>query len=322
MTPENENMNLWDKASDFFHDGENKVIPPPESEEFKFTKKLSNLNKEASIVSQFSNTKTAWLSVIEKMPRTLKPVSFVKYAAIIAISFLIGTLFTNIELLQTGTDQFAKVEVPYGQTSKLTLQDGTEVWLNSGTSLKYPTQFSGKREVFLEGEAFFKVAKDKKRPFLVDTKKLQVKVLGTSFNLSAYEEDESNSLTLIEGKVELNKANGKFLTEISPGEMALIEEKVIRIKEVETSYYSSWIDGKLAFFDVPLAEIAKKLERSYNVKIHFENKQLENIRFTGTFLKYKPIEQILQAIKIIVPIDYEMKISQDNKNEIRIFDKK
>ena len=321
MALENKNNNEWEKAVNFFHRSNNAEVSIPESEEFKFSQKLSDLHKEASVVSQFSQKESAWQSVLNKIPKTFKLLNLVKYAAIIAISLLIGSAFTNLYLFGEKTDQFAKIEVPSGQTSKLILQDGTEVWLNSGSSLTYPSQFKKKRKVFLEGEAFFRIAKNKKLPFLVNTKNLQIKVLGTSFNVSAYEEDQSNSLTLVEGKVELNKPNGKFLTEISPGEMAIIEDRAIRIKEVETSYYSSWIDGKLFFSDVPLVEIAKKLERSYNVKIQFENEKLKGIRFTGTFLKYKPVEQILQAIKIIVPIDYEVVIHQNNKNEIRIFDK-
>ncbi len=321
MALKNDSKTDWEITADYLHQSNNSTLSTPKSDEFKFTKKLAGVRKEAVIISQFNKPEAAWQSVKNRIPKANKLEHLLKYAAIIVVSLLIGSAFTQFFFSQNTVEQFSKVEVPYGQTSKLTLHDGTEVWLNSGTSLTYPNQFKGKREVFLEGEAFFKVTKNKRLPFFVETDKLQVKVLGTSFNLSAYEEDKSHSLILIEGKVNLNKHNGQFLTELSPGEMAIIEDRAIRIKEVETSYYSSWIDGKLVFSCAPLVDIAKKLERSYNVKIQFENKELEGIQFTGTFLKYKPIEQILQAIKIIVPIDYEIKISQDNKNEIRIFEK-
>ena len=146
-------------------------------------------------------------------------VQLLKYAAILLVAFISG-IYAHSFLTSTNCDvQYAEMEVMYGQTGHLYLFDGTEVWLNSGTKLKYPNKFNqNERDVFIEGEAFFKVKPNKKLPFKVKTGKLEVEVLGTSFNVMAYPTEEKQSIFLVEGSVQINNPDGNKIGEISYSE--------------------------------------------------------------------------------------------------------
>lgn len=322
MAIKDANKDYWDKVSSVFHNEENTPPEIEESNEYRFAKKLSDVKKETGKIYGLGKKESAWAKIESRMATTSRIPNLIKYAAIIVLALTLGSVLTTFMSNNFGEEKLSSIEVPLGQTSKLVLFDGTEVWLNSGSTIQYPNKFNkNQRTVRLKGEAYFKVTKNKKLPFIVETNKMQVKVLGTSFNLSAYEEDKVNSLTLVEGKVDLLKPSGQWLTSVQPGEQVVFDNKKIAIKNVDTSFYSSWKDGKLVFTGATLGEIAKKLERSYNVAIEFKNKDVEDLKINGTFLKYKPIEQIFQALKILAPIDYNIKINPNSKDEIKIYAK-
>jgi ferric-dicitrate binding protein FerR (iron transport regulator) len=245
---------------------------------------------------------------------------FIKYAAIIfftiGLTWVVQENYTNLQLAETG--QMNEVICPAGQISELVLSDSTKVWLNAGSKISYPSNFSSQqRTVHLTGEAFFEVKKDQKNPFLVHTKTMDIKVLGTSFNVDAYEGSQFKT-TLVEGKVELQDKSGDKIAEMSPGQSARYDtnSRKIILSEVDTRFYSSWKEGKMAFFNEPLEVIAGKLERWYNVKITFASEDIKTFRYSGTFLKYKPLEQILNIIKISSTIDYSIKVNPEDKDEI------
>ncbi|MEL7589361.1 MAG: FecR domain-containing protein [Prolixibacteraceae bacterium] len=245
----------------------------------------------------------------------------IKYAAIIfltvGLTWLVQDKYADSQL--SGTGQMNELICPAGQISELVLSDGTKVWLNAGSKISYPSDFSSrKRAVRLTGEAFFEVKKDRKHPFLVYTKAMNIKVLGTSFNIDAYEENQFVNTTLVEGKVEIQNKTGQEIARLVPGQIARynITNHEIDLSEVDTRFYSSWKEGKITFFNEPLEVIAMKLERWYNVKITFEQENIKSFRFSGTFLKYKPLEQILQVVKLSSPIDYKIIINPEDKNEI------
>ncbi len=209
------------------------------------------------------------------------------------------------------------LKVPYGKKFALILSDETYVHLNSGSTLKYPVQFQkGKaREVFLDGEGYFEVAKDETHPFIVKTNSLNIKVLGTQFNLSAYTDDESVSTVLVEGAVGFFDKNKQF--EVSeypllvPGYMASWQkqDKKIEIEETDTSLYTGWREGKIIFNHMPFSKIRKKLERNYRVSISNKDKELEKIQFTASF-DTETIGQVLEAFGK----NYYMKYTiEDNK---------
>ena len=247
---------------------------------------------------------------------------FLKYAAILFVAFAAGFYFQS---LNNGPQvQYAEMEVMFGQTGHLFLFDGTEVWLNSGSKFRYPEQFNkNERDVFLEGEAFFKVAKNKHLPFKVKTGMLEVEVLGTSFNVSAYPGESSQSVVLVEGKVQLNNPEGTKIGEMTPGQVAVKTDgvEVIKVQNTDPYFYTSWKDGKVIFDGEKLGDIAKKMERWYNVKIRFEKEKLKDFKFTGTILRNKPIDQTIMAMEQLAPIRFNYLVKPDEKNVITIMQK-
>jgi len=244
-----------------------------------------------------------------------------KYAAIILFAFLSGNYFHSAPAPDQ-TLRFSEIKVPSGQMSQLTLSDGTKVWLNSGTTLRFPEHFGDKsRTVTVRGEAFFKVAKNPDKPFIVNSTNLKVEVLGTSFNFSAYKEDAYTSVTLVEGKVAVQDSLGKQIAQLGPGQMATKDKGSGRldIKEVKTSSYAAWTEGKIVFDDESLDQIACKLERWFNVEISFADEKLKSKRFTGTILKNKPVDQIMQALELLSPISFRHQINANGKDKIIIY---
>jgi ferric-dicitrate binding protein FerR (iron transport regulator) len=244
-----------------------------------------------------------------------------KYAAIILVAFLAGNLIRSSPKVEK-TLQYSEIHVPYGQMSQLTLSDGTEVWLNSGTTLRYPDRFGEKsRSVEVKGEAYFKVAKMAEKPFTVNSTDLKIEVLGTSFNFSAYQEDNYSSVTLVEGSVAIEDNFGKTISRLFPGQLATKDKSsnLLNIKEVKTVSYSAWTDGKIFFDDERLDQIAFKLERWFNVEISFADPQLKSKRFTGTILKNKPVDQIMQALELLAPIKFQHQINANGKDKITIY---
>lgn len=298
-------------------------------EESEKNKKLFNQMKDIHLVSGIKHATythkkhQSWNKVDRKINRNnaVRFGNVIKYAAILVLAMLIGAAITKLaENFIEANIEVARVEVPNGQMSKIILFDGTEVWLNSGSVIEYPNKFNEEeRTVFIQGEAFFDVAKNEKIPFIVESKNMHVKVLGTSFNISAYENDQFTNLTLVEGKVDLLTPSGKFLTELVPGEMADLKSGKLSIKKVDTSFYSSWKEGKIEFKSIPLEEITKKLERWYNVSIDFHDDESKALKFSGTVLKNKPIEQIIKAIQLLSPINYKITLNPEGKDQIEIF---
>lgn len=246
-----------------------------------------------------------------------------KYAAILVVSFIAGNLLRPTTLTYKEV-HFSEITVPFGQMSQLTLSDGTKIWLNSGTTLRYPERFAeDQRVVSIEGEAYFEVAKMPNKPFTVNVADMKVKVLGTSFNLSAYKEDAAISVTLVEGKVAVQDNTGNTIALLSPGQKATKNknETNLDIRNVETGFYSAWTDGKIFFDDEPLSQIANKLERWFNVEISFADEDLKSYRFTGTILKNKPIDQIMQALELLSPIRFAHQVNANGRDKITIYKK-
>ena len=244
-----------------------------------------------------------------------------KYAAIIIIAFTAGRLLTPSPIKDQETS-YSEIIVPFGEMSQVKLSDGTKVWLNSGTTLRYPEHFSlDQRYVEVIGEAYFEVAKLANKTFTVITADMKVEVLGTSFNVLAYTEDTATSVTLVEGKVVIQNKEGKAVAKLTPGQMATKNKSgtKVDIKNVQTAFYSEWTQGKIFFDDEPLDQIAVKLERWFNVEIIFADENLKSRRFTGTILKNKPVDQIMQALELLSPIMFTHQINATGKDKITIY---
>ncbi|WP_179333183.1 FecR family protein [Winogradskyella costae] len=193
--------------------------------------------------------------------------------------------------------------VPYGKKFEVKLADGTIVNVNAGSSLRYPVNFvEGKnRNVFLEGEAFFKVAKDAKHPFVVNANEIDVRVLGTEFNISSYPEDENINTVLVEGSVNVYKANAVYNEEnttlLKPGYKAAWSkvDSEIQVSEADVETHLAWLKGRLILKEVEFKAILKKLERQYNVKFVNHDKSLENRFFTAKF-DNEDIDQVMESL--------------------------
>lgn len=221
-----------------------------------------------------------------------------------------GTIINNSNEQLSYVDQPEKVThkqiyntliVPRGGEYSLVLSDGTKVFLNSMSKLVFPVSFTGsKREVTLEGEAYFEVAKDKSKPFIVSFKGTEVEVLGTSFNIKAYADDKQSYTTLVEGKVKLNPANpdskGYFL---EPNQQAVFDPVTSEttVQEVDAAQVVQWITGRYTFSNMTLDEIMKTLSRWYDFSYQYGDESLKDLRFEGGLNKYESIDPILEIIK-------------------------
>ena len=205
---------------------------------------------------------------------------------------------------QTKKMAYNELQVPMGGECAITLDDGTKVWINAGSSLKYPVSFTQKsREVFLEGEAYFEVKKDS-RPFIVKTSYNQVKVLGTSFGVTAYQEDGVSYTTLVTGRVAV-KNDQKQELEIKPGEQVLADGSGEMVKrKVNVDEYVGWKNGKYVFQNQRLDVIMKTLERWYNIEVEFEDEKLKDIVFTGKLNRHEDMSHFLDALKCTGDLSY------------------
>jgi len=247
--------------------------------------------------------------------------SATKYAAIIVLALLTGMLFNQYwSPLSNEPITYSEVKVPLGQMAEITLSDGTHVWLNSGTTLRYADNFGQEaRQVKLDGEAFFKVKKDE-IPFKVQLNRSEIEVLGTSFAALSYKEDNFCRVTLVEGSVKVNNAYGEEISRLSPEEQIYIPEnpEAYSVKKVNIRFYESWTEGKIEFDDEKLSEVARRLERWYNVEIIFKQEEIGDLRFSGTILKNKPFNQITRAFCLLLPVEVNYQNNIEDKDVITI----
>jgi len=204
-----------------------------------------------------------------------------------------------------------RLSVPKGGDFSLTLADGTVIRLNADSRLQYPSEFSGdSRIVYLEGEAFFNVAKDKTKPFIVKTSFGDVRVLGTAFGISAYASEPESYTTLVRGKVSVEREGIKPVV-ILPGEQVVTfkDGKMIK-QEVDVEEFVGWKDGIYVFKEKSLGEIMKTLERWYNISVDFQDKSLVDLPFTGNLKRYDDINVFFDALTRTGDMKYRVKGNQ------------
>lgn len=202
-----------------------------------------------------------------------------------------------------------RLSVPKGCDFSLTLADGTVIRLNADSRLQYPSEFSGdSRIVYLEGEAFFNVAKDKTKPFIVKTKKLDVEVTGTSFNVMAYPSEDSIRTTLVQGGVNILTKDGR-VCKLLAGEQCVVDtasgEYVVN--QVNVASFVSWIDGQFFFDNESMESLMRKIARWYDVDVIFENEELKSELFYGTITRSDEITEVLDILVLTKTMHYEIK---------------
>jgi transmembrane sensor len=215
----------------------------------------------------------------------------------------------EIEGTENGKPSLNQLIVPYGKTTFLTLSDGTKIWVNSGTKLVYPTVFDdNKREIYLVGEVYLDVTKDENRPFVIKTNHIDVNVLGTKLNVSAYNDTDAQSVVLVSGAVNIKSKELKGNYKIYPSQMFSYDTSSSKadIQKVDVDNYVSWIHGYLMLESESLDLVLQKLERYFNVPFIYDTKGLSNIRVSGKLdLKGTP-EDALEYIGITAPISYKI----------------
>jgi transmembrane sensor len=261
--------------------------------------------------------------------------SFKGIAVVVFATLLLSTLWFTLSSRSAsdkgpGKEELSEVKTTRGARSKIKLPDGSDVWLNAGSKLNYNKDFeTGKREVFLTGEAFFDVVHDAGRPFFIHTAAINIKVLGTQFNVKAYEEDVTTETSLLRGSVEVWLAADtakKYI--LKPNEKLVLSNKVLTVNtnekmargpnivftpeiknvsflpdDAKTNIESSWTRNILSFEDELFSEVAKKMERWYDVTVVFKNKRWENEFMSGAF-ENESLEQAMKALKFSTRFNY------------------
>jgi ferric-dicitrate binding protein FerR (iron transport regulator) len=233
-----------------------------------------------------------------------------KSAAILLVPLLIAGGVVYNYLVKPGralTDQqvLSTIYAPLGARVSFTLPDGTTGMLNSGSRLSYSLPFNTNRRVKIEGEGWFEVKRDENHPFEIGAGSSTIKVLGTSFNLSAYPSESYVEIVLKHGSVEFqeNESNGK--TPVFPSERLIFQNGNISKSVTDPAKYNAWTEGKLVFRGDPMAEVARRLERWFGVKVELGDKELEKYSFRATFQDDK-LEDVLRFLSLTSPIRYKI----------------
>lgn len=241
--------------------------------------------------------------------------NIVRYAAI-ALILIASTVWVTLYLSDTAIEPAMNtLYVPAGQRAQITLQDGTEVWLNAQSTLRYPSHFSKKsREVEIIGEAFFDVAEEKKRPFIVSTQHIDMAVLGTQFNVYSYPGAGYIQTDLIAGSVKVYQTDDEEKSSIilKPDEQVIIRGNNMIVSDINNPEHLLWRNGIYSFNNERLIVIIEKLQLYYDVKIVVEDPEIFNVRYTGKFRQRDGIDEILRILQKI----QSFKIERDRDNNI------
>jgi ferric-dicitrate binding protein FerR (iron transport regulator) len=226
--------------------------------------------------------------------------NLLKVAAALIIGLMVtALLFYNQPKSELYAEISETVTTPYGARTSFKLPDGSEVWLNSGSVISFPRQYGAVRNVELTGQAYFHVVKDGK-PFFVKTGLGKIEVMGTSFDVKAYT-NENFETTLVEGSVKVSDKTNRIVT-LKPGQRSIIStNNEFALNEVNTDLVTSWREGKLIFVKEPFANVAKELERWYNVKIELQGERLKKLCYTGT-IEMESFVEVLHLINTTTPI--------------------
>lgn len=226
----------------------------------------------------------------------------IKIAAIFLIAFVGSHYYLN---QHQPASKLQTIHVPAGQRVELTLSDGTEVWLNSSTTLRFPTYFTAdSRKVELEGEGYFTVKHDADCPFIVQTEKYAVRVLGTEFNVKAYRGSNSFETALLNGSVEILTPDRKNNIRINPDQMAILLDGKIVTENIPDKNYFKWKEGIFCFENESVASLMEKLELYYDVNIDVQSKALLKDRYSGKFRMKDGIEHVLKVLQLKYKFSY------------------
>lgn len=252
-------------------------------------------------------TEVAFPKKTKALPWKHYVISFMKVAAIFVLGFALH-FFLNWQKT-THHELQHQIHVPTGQHVEIMLADGSKVWLNSGSTLTFPSKFNGKkRMVELDGEGFFEVKSDKEHPFIVSTSKYQVKAVGTSFNIYDYQDSPQFEAALLNGKVEVTtNAKKSSVVILTPNQRAALCQGVLKVKPIENANNYLWRKGIL-YFNEPLLEVFDKLQEYYDIEFQIRNSSLtrKSPYCTGKFRAKDGLEHIIRVLKETNHFDYQI----------------
>ncbi len=266
---------------------------------------------------------SAWHQLGEKLDAGNRKIKYLqywptigRYAAVLIIAVLMATFgyYWGQSHIRFNLEDAELVEytAPYGSKTNLKLLDGSRVWLNAGTTLAYNRNYGlSNRNLFLDGEAYFEVEKNKKLPFVVKAKNMTVTALGTRFNVKAYNEEKKIETDLLEGSVnvQVNDESSTYSVVLKPQERAIFNSNTNKLLVSKSLCDISWFSSEWVIKNTSLGELARLLERRYNVLLNFDDEKLKAFEFKAT-IKDETIEQVLTAIALTAPIKYKISNNQ------------
>ncbi len=264
---------------------------------------------KADPLRNISEKKAVWDRISQYISRRYSKITVIRVAGIAAsVALFIGFALSYLVWYGKLHPQNRQIvmQVPGGVRSQITLPDGTLVWLNSSSTLRYPLFFDGnEREVELIGEAFLEVSPNPRQPFIIRSNEIQVKVLGTSFNFKHYAEDSHAVLAVETGRVTLSRSSSDPVT-VTASQYATISNETGQMKVFETTsnHFSSWRDNRVVFRNEPFGNVLNELSRKYNVHFEIRNDVIKTYTYTATF-EDLTLEDIMELLKMSSPIDYK-----------------
>lgn len=245
-------------------------------------------------------SRTGCLFSLPSLPFRLA-VSCAAAAVVALVAFWAGTVFSVGERPEsTKATAWTEVCTDYGETSCVILPDSSRVWINAGSRVLYPQEFTGReRRIYLSGEIYIEVEKDTLRPFVVDAGEAEIRVTGTKFNLKAYQEDGMITTTLMEGGVSV-EIPGRDTVSLVPGHSLAYDRKkeTFDLYRVDLDSYPSWFEGEFNAYHMTMAQIARDLERRFGVEIVIRNPEIAEEMFYASFVNDEDVDRILEALNI------------------------
>lgn len=306
---------------EFFRTIENDPEKKEEFYHFKNLHALSILNPNQYRKQQDESFSNFWNQIQSSKPQRIIG-QWMRYAAIFILASVLGFMseyLLNRKELAASGDRI-EYSSEKGSVSTIHLNDGSAIWLSSGTKMVIDKNEKGETIASLNGEAYFDMIPDPNRKFIVDLGKFQIRDIGTTFNVRAYESEQTISTTLIEGQIDLIKDSGKSFMTVKPGEYVKYDKtsKEIAVNQQDPSIVTAWKDGKFVFIDQPLSEICLELENWYNVEIQIEDQKLADTRYTSVVKRSTTIEMVLRILSITDQIHYKITNKNEGKDIIRI----
>lgn len=310
-----------DEKISFFSSLENDTEKKEEFYNYKNLYFLSSLKADNYRQQQHESFIRFWNTVQpEKSQKTLK--WWMKYAAVFIIALVLG--ISAHSLLSRNKSGMLVQHTEYssekGSVSTIRLDDGSAIWLSSGTNLILDKNKNGEITARLDGEAYFDLTPNSNRKFIVDFGQFKIRDIGTQFNIRAYQTEQTISTALVEGKIDMMNNSGKSFLTVNPGELVRYNKTTneITVNQQDPSIVTAWKEGKFVFIDKTLADICSELENWYNIEIQIDDKKLAETRYTSVVKRSTTVQMVLKILAVTDQIHYEITEKKEGKDLIKI----